>query len=145
MGDNEFGDACAEELLTGGSRAGLDPGCTTSSTEVWRRTPATCYLALNQPKQAAKFFDEALRLLPASCDRRGARINIGLARARLASGDGDEALRLAAAALTAFAARGSAAGVQSVCRLRGDFTRAGLPAAASALDEHARALQHAGR
>ena len=135
---------CAEELLAGGPPSGQDPWMYDFDRGSLAAHSGNCYLALNKPKQATKSYEEALRLLPAPCDRRGARISVGLSRARLACGDGEEALRLATAALTTFATRGSAAGVQSVCGLRSDFARAGLGAAASALDEHARALLHAG-
>jgi tetratricopeptide (TPR) repeat protein len=101
----------------------------------------SCHLGLDQPKQAAEAFTEALRLLPPTCDRRGAKIQIGLARARLASRDTDEALRLTSSALDTFAQRGSVAGLRSVRNVRDSFAREGVAAAAAALDEQVRSLQ----
>jgi tetratricopeptide (TPR) repeat protein len=101
----------------------------------------TCYLALGQPHQAANAFEEALALLPPSCDRRGATIETGLAHARLAAGDVEEAQRLASSALVVFAERGSVAGLRRIRDLRNTFRDAGHHHAAAALDEHARALQ----
>ncbi|MBV9160583.1 MAG: helix-turn-helix transcriptional regulator [Pseudonocardiales bacterium] len=97
------------------------------------------YLALNQPERAVDAFEEALRLLPPSCDRRAATITVGLAHARLASGELEEAQRMAAAALVVFAERGSVAGLHQVRGIRNAFRAAGHHAAASALDEQARA------
>jgi tetratricopeptide (TPR) repeat protein len=113
----------------------FDLGC-------WAVHAGRCYLAADEPQRAADSLEEALRLLPASCDRRGARIRVDLARARIASGDGDEALRLGSAALTIFAARGSVAGVRDVRGLRREFIEAGLRSAAAALDDQAYALGH---
>lgn len=129
----------AEELLTEGASLS-DPWMYDFDRGSLAAHAGNCYLAVQQPRRAAASFEDALRLLPASCDRRGARISIGLARARLASGDGDEALRLATDALTTFITRGSVAGVHHVRDLRGELARAGLAGAVAALDEHARAL-----
>ncbi len=100
-----------------------------------------CYLALNQPHQAVDSFEEALRMLAPSCDRRKATITVGLAHARLASGELEEAQRLAATALVVFAQRGSAAGLHRVRGVRDAFREAGHHAAALALDEQARAVR----
>lgn len=98
------------------------------------------YLALNQPERATDAFEEALRLLPPSCDRRVATITVGLAHARLASGELEEAQRMAAEALVVFAERGSVAGLHQVRGIRDTFRAAGHHAAAAALDEQARAV-----
>ncbi|MGI8814682.1 MAG: hypothetical protein ACR2G2_05180 [Pseudonocardia sp.] len=129
----------AEELLAEGEVVS-DPWMYDFDQGSLAAHAGNCYLAVDQPGRAADSFETALRFLPTSCDRRGARISVGLARARLATGDGEEALRLASAALTTFATRGSVAGVHEVRNLRGEFAHAGLAGAASALDEHARAL-----
>jgi tetratricopeptide (TPR) repeat protein len=104
-----------------------------------------CYLALNQPHQAVDSFEEALRLLPPSCDRRQATITVGLAHAHLASGELEEAQRRAVTALVVFAERGSAAGLHQVRGVRDAFREAGHHAAALALDERARAVRVAAR
>lgn len=135
----------AHELLADTGPSGAEPWMYEFDHGSLAAHTGTCHLALGQATQAAEAFEDALRSLPPSCDRRGARIQVGLARARIASGDGDEALRLATAALATFAQRGSAAGLRSVGDLRTTFALAGLPAAASALDEQARCVQHAGR
>lgn len=101
-----------------------------------------CHLTLNQPSDAIADFSEALSRLPSSCDRRKARIQIGMARAHLACGDAEEALRLGGAALDTFARRGSAAGLGSVRALREDFAQAGAFAAARTLDDQAHAIRH---
>ncbi|MGH3766462.1 MAG: hypothetical protein ACRDS0_30255 [Pseudonocardiaceae bacterium] len=100
----------------------------------------TCLLTVGRPVSAAAAFTDALRLLPASCERRGAEIQVGLAAARLASGDSEEALRLALVSLETFAARGSVAGLHRVRELRGQFRAKGNAGAAAAIDEWARAL-----
>jgi tetratricopeptide (TPR) repeat protein len=69
-----------------------------------------------------------------------ATITVGLAHARLASGELEEAQRMAAAALAVFAERGSVAGLHQVRAIRDAFRAAGHHAAASALDEQARAV-----
>jgi transcriptional regulator with XRE-family HTH domain len=66
----------------------------------------TCLLTVGQPESAAAAFTDALHLLPASCERRGAEIQLGLAAARLASGEVEEAQRLTLTSLATFAARG---------------------------------------
>ncbi len=81
----------------------------------------------------------ALDTAPASGERRGAEIQVGLAGARLASGDVEEAQRLALTSLETFAARGSVAGLQRVRELRGSFRARGHVRAAAAIDELARA------
>ncbi|WP_445189102.1 helix-turn-helix domain-containing protein [Pseudonocardia sp. Cha107L01] len=101
----------------------------------------SCHLALEQPKLAAEAFTNALRLLPPSCDRRGAKIQIGLARAQLACGNADEALRLTTSALDTFAHRGSVAGLRRVRQVRDAFARAGVGSAVDALEEQVRSLQ----
>ena len=98
------------------------------------------YLALNQPERAVNAFEEALELVPPSCDRRTATITVGLAHARLASGELEEAQRLAASALVVFAKRGSVAGLHQVRGIRDAFRATGHHAAAAALDEQARAV-----
>jgi hypothetical protein len=80
-------------------------------------------------------------LLPPSCDRRKATIKVGLAHAHLASGEFEEAQRMAATALVAFAERGSAAGLHRVRGVRDAFREAGHHAAALALDAQARAVR----
>ncbi|HEX5347922.1 MAG TPA: hypothetical protein VFW64_12620 [Pseudonocardiaceae bacterium] len=100
----------------------------------------TCLITVERPESAAAAFTAALRLLPPSCERRGAEIQVGLAAARLASGELDEAQRLTLAALTTFAARGSVAGLHRVRELRGTFQARGYVSAAAAIDEQARAL-----
>jgi tetratricopeptide (TPR) repeat protein/DNA-binding XRE family transcriptional regulator len=100
----------------------------------------TCLLALGRPKSAAAELTDALRLLPVSCERRGAEIQVGLASARLVSGDVEEAQRLALSSLETFAARGSVAGLHRVRRLRGMFQVRGHASVAAAIDERSRAL-----
>ncbi|PZS23737.1 MAG: hypothetical protein DLM61_23605 [Pseudonocardiales bacterium] len=100
----------------------------------------TCLLTVGRPESAAVAFTDALRLLPASCERRGAEIQVGLAAARLASGDVEEAQRLTLVSLVTFAARGSVAGLHRVRELRGTFRARGHVGAAAAIDERARAL-----
>jgi tetratricopeptide (TPR) repeat protein len=100
----------------------------------------TCLLTVGRPESAAVAFTDALRLLPASCERRSAEIQVGLAAARLASGDVEEAQRLTLASLVTFAARGSVAGLHRVRELRGTFRARGHVGAAAAIDERARAL-----
>jgi tetratricopeptide (TPR) repeat protein len=100
----------------------------------------TCLLTVGRPESAAAAFTEALRLLPACCERRGAEIQVGLAAARLASGEVEEAQRLALSSLAAFAARGSVAGLHQVRELRGIFSARGCVRAVAAIDERARAL-----
>lgn len=99
-----------------------------------------CLLAVGQPDSAAAAFTEALRLLRASCERRGAEIQLGLATARLASGELEEAQKLTLASLATFAARGSVAGLQRVRKLRGTFRALGHIRAVAVIDEQARAL-----
>lgn len=99
-----------------------------------------CLLAVGRPESAAAAFTEALRLLPPCCERRGAEIQVGLAAARLASGEVEEAQRLTLVALATFAARGSVAGLHRVRELRGTFRATGHISAAAAIDEQARAL-----
>jgi tetratricopeptide (TPR) repeat protein len=100
----------------------------------------TCLLTVGRPENAALAFTDALRLLPTSCERRGAEIQVGLAAALLASGEADEAQRLALDSLEIFAARGSVAGLQRVRELRGSLRARGHLSAAAAIDERARAL-----
>ncbi len=100
----------------------------------------TCLVTVGRPESAAAAFTDALRLLPPSCERRGAEIQVGLAAARLASGEVEEAQRLTLASLATFAARGSVAGLQRVAELRGTFRARGYVGAAAAIDEQARAL-----
>ncbi|MGH3721182.1 MAG: tetratricopeptide repeat protein [Pseudonocardiaceae bacterium] len=85
----------------------------------------TCLLTVGRPESAAAAFTDALRLVPPSCERRGAEIRVGLAVARLASGDVEEAQRLALASLETFAGRGSVAGLGRVRELRGTFRARG--------------------
>ena len=100
----------------------------------------TCLLTVGRPESAAAAFTDALRLLPASCERRGAEIQVGLAAARLASGHVEEAQRLTLDSLATFAARGSVAGLHRVRELRGQFRARGHVNAATAIDERVRAL-----
>ncbi|MGH4011220.1 MAG: helix-turn-helix domain-containing protein [Pseudonocardiaceae bacterium] len=100
----------------------------------------TCLLTVGRPESAAAAFTDALRLVPTSCERRGAEIQVGLAAARLASGDVEEAQRLTLVSLETFAARGSVAGLHRVRELRGTFRARGHVNAAAAIDERARAL-----
>ncbi|HSV65230.1 MAG TPA: helix-turn-helix domain-containing protein [Mycobacteriales bacterium] len=101
----------------------------------------TCLLALGRSQGAVEAFSDALRLLPASCERRGAEIQVGLAAARLAGGEVEEAQRLAIDSLTTFATRGSVAGLRRVRELRDTFRTGGHLGAAAAVDERARALE----
>jgi hypothetical protein len=66
---------------------------------------------------------------------------VGLAAARLASADVEEAQRLTLTSLATFAARGSVAGLHQVRELRGQFRARGHVRAAAALDEW-RASRH---
>jgi hypothetical protein len=101
----------------------------------------TCLLTVGQPDSAAAAFTDALSLLPASCERRGAEIQVGLAAARLASGEVEEAQRLTLVSLATFAARGSVAGLHRVRELRGTFRARGHVGAVAAIDEQARVLR----
>jgi hypothetical protein len=103
----------------------------------------TCLLTVGRPDSAAGAFTDALRLLPATCERRGAEIQTGLAAARLASGEVEEAQRLTLSSLATFAARGSVAGLHRVRDLRGMFRAQGHVRAAVAIDEQVRALKAA--
>jgi transcriptional regulator with XRE-family HTH domain len=103
------------------------------------------YLAVGQPEQAADAFREALGHVPSRCDRRGARIRIGLARALLASGEAEEAHSLGTIALMTFAERGSAAGLRDFGALCTDFREAGQRRFAALLEEHARELARSTR
>ncbi|MGB6162140.1 MAG: helix-turn-helix transcriptional regulator [Pseudonocardiaceae bacterium] len=100
----------------------------------------TCLLTVGRPESAAAAFTDALRLVPACCERRGAEIQLGLAAARLASGEVKEAQRLTLASLETFAARGSVAGLHRVRELRATFRARGHVGAVAAIDERARAL-----
>lgn len=100
----------------------------------------TCLLTVGRPESAAAAFTDALRLLPTSCERRGAEIQVGLAAARLASGEVEEAQRLTHASLETFAARGSVAGLHRVREVRGMFRAQGHLGAAAAINEQVRAL-----
>lgn len=99
-----------------------------------------CLLTVGRPETAAAAFTDALGLLPPSCERRGAEIQVGLAAARLASGEVEEAQRLALSALATFAARSSVAGLHHVRELRRQFRIKGHIRAAAAIDERARSL-----
>jgi tetratricopeptide (TPR) repeat protein/DNA-binding XRE family transcriptional regulator len=101
----------------------------------------TCLLTVGRAESAAAAFTDALRLLPASCQRRGAEIQVGLAAARLASGEVEEAQRLTLSSLETFAARGSVAGLHRVRELRATFRARGHVGAVAAIDERARALE----
>ncbi|MGH3771567.1 MAG: helix-turn-helix domain-containing protein [Pseudonocardiaceae bacterium] len=101
----------------------------------------TCLLTVRQPESAAAAFTDALRLVPPSCERRGAEIRVGLAAARLASGEVEEAQRLTLVSLETFAARGSVAGLHQIRKLRGTFRARGHVSAVAAIDERARALE----
>ena len=103
----------------------------------------TCLLNVAQPDRAAEAFTDALRLLPTSCERRGAEIQTGLATARLASGEVDEAQRLTLTSLETFAARGSVAGLKRVRELRALFRAQGHLRVVSAIDDQVRALKAA--
>ena len=65
---------------------------------------------------------------------------MGLAAARLASGEIEEAQRLTLTSLETFAARGSVAGLHRVRELRETFKTRGHMGVAAAIDEQARAL-----
>jgi len=80
-------------------------------------------------------------MLAPSWDRRKATITVGIAHTRLASGEFEEAQRMAATALVVFAERGSAAGLHRVRGVRDAFREAGHHAAALTLDEQARAVR----
>lgn len=99
----------------------------------------TCLLTVGRPESAVVAFTDALRLVPPSCERRGAEIQVGLAAARLASGDVEEAHRLTLASLETFAARGSVAGLHRIRELRETFRARGHLNVAAAIDERARA------
>jgi len=133
----------AQELLTQPRPDGADPWMYDFDQGSLAAHSGRCHLALEQPMRAIEAFTEALRLLPPGCDRRKARIQLGLARAHLSGGDADEALRQASAALSTFAHRGSTAGLRGVHHVRDTFLEAGLPTQARALDEQARSLRHA--
>lgn len=100
----------------------------------------TCLLTIGHPERAAATFTDALRLLPPSCERRGAEIQVGLAAARLASEEVEEAQRLTHASLATFAGRGSVAGLHRVREMRGLFRASGHVGAVAAIDEQVRAL-----
>ncbi|MGH3856073.1 MAG: hypothetical protein ACRDR6_21805, partial [Pseudonocardiaceae bacterium] len=100
----------------------------------------TCLLVVGRPDGAAAAFTDALRLLPASCERRGAEIQLGLAAARLDSGEVEEAQRLTLASLATFAAQGSVAGLRQIRELRGTLQARGHVGAVGAIDERARVL-----
>jgi tetratricopeptide (TPR) repeat protein len=103
----------------------------------------TCLLNVARPDSAAEAFIDALGLLPASCERRGAEIQTGLATARLASGEVEEAQRLTLTSLETFAARGSVAGLLRVRELRALFRTQGHLRVVSAIDDQVRALKAA--
>jgi tetratricopeptide (TPR) repeat protein len=103
----------------------------------------TCLLNVARPDSAAEAFIDALGLLPASCERRGAEIQTGLATARLASGEVEEAQRLTLTSLETFAARGSVAGLLRVRELRALFRTQGHLRIVSAIDDQVRALKAA--
>jgi transcriptional regulator with XRE-family HTH domain len=101
----------------------------------------TCLLTVGQPENAAAAFTDALRLVPLSCERRGAEIQVGLAAARLASGEVEEAQRLTLVSLETFAVRGSVAGLHRVRELRATFRAQGHLGVAAVIDEQVRALR----
>jgi hypothetical protein len=70
-------------------------------------------------------------------------VRLGLARARLAGGDSDDALRLTTEALEVFTQRGSILGVHAVARIRSEFVDHGLHAAVKAMDAQAQAFRQA--
>ena len=106
----------------------------------WPRTRYALTSWKTRPESAAAVFTDALRLLPACCERRGAEIRVGLAAARLASGEAEEAQRLTLISLDTFAARGSVAGLGRVRELHATFQAKGHVGAAAAIDERVRAL-----
>jgi uncharacterized protein HemY len=103
----------------------------------------TCLLNVARPDSAAEAFTDALRLLPTSCERRGAEIQTGLATARLACGEVEEAQRLTLTSLETFAARGSVAGLHRVRELRALFRAEGHRRVVTAIDDQVRALKAA--
>ncbi|GAA5175480.1 hypothetical protein GCM10023321_81610 [Pseudonocardia eucalypti] len=132
----------AREWLTQPRPDGADPWMYEFDEGSLAAHAGNCHLTLNQPRDAIADFREALDRLPSSCDRRKARIQIGMAHAHLACGDAQEALRLGGAALDTFARRGSAAGLGAARALRDAFAQAGVHAAARALDDQAHAIHH---
>jgi hypothetical protein len=100
----------------------------------------SCHVALGDHRVAVAAFQDALTLVPAGHERRRAEIHLGPACAHLGLRDGEQALRNASEALTAFAARGSAAGTRLVHGFRGVLAARGQHAAASLLDDQARAV-----
>jgi hypothetical protein len=131
----------AHDCLSDPRQEGADPWMYDFDQSSLAAHTGSCHLALQQPKLATEAFTTTLRQLPPSCDRRGAKIQIGLARAQLACGNADEALRLTTSALDTFAHRGSVAGLRRVRQVRDVFARAGMTFAVDALEEQVRSLQ----
>jgi tetratricopeptide (TPR) repeat protein len=98
-----------------------------------------CHLRVGQPREAAAAFESGLTDRSLSCDRRRARLTLGLAEATLALGEPDAALESAGAALTVFAKRGSVIGFRRVRRFQALLVDAGHRREADVLDEQVRA------
>lgn len=101
------------------------------------------HLRLGQPTEAIGVFTEGLQTLPATCERRGAQLTVGLAEAHLGGGQVDEAVNAAGRSLAVFAARGSAAGLRRVKRVRDLLRQAGHVRRADELDEQVRTTLNA--
>jgi tetratricopeptide (TPR) repeat protein len=98
-----------------------------------------CHLRVGRPKDAAMTFKAVLTSRPPACDRRRARLMLGLAEARLALGRPDAALESASAVLSVFAKRGSVSGLRRVRRFQSLLAVAGHRRAADVLDDQVRA------
>ncbi|MGH3388790.1 MAG: helix-turn-helix domain-containing protein [Actinomadura sp.] len=98
-----------------------------------------CNLRVGRPKEAAMAFKAVLASRPPACDRRRARLTLGLAEARLALGHPDAALESASDVLTLFAKRGSVSGLRRVRRFQSLLVVAGYRREAEVLDEQVRA------
>jgi len=95
-----------------------------------------CLLRLGDVAGAGTALAEALAALPAGCARRRAEVVLELADVRLIEGQAEEAVRLAAAAVDGFAARGSLPGLRRAARFATALTAAGQTAGARALRQH---------
>ncbi|GAA2166503.1 helix-turn-helix domain-containing protein [Actinomadura napierensis] len=100
-----------------------------------------CHLRIGQATNAIAAFAEGLSALPATCERRGAQLTIGLAEAHLIAGQLDQATDAAQRSLKVFAARGSVSGLRRVRRFRDLLREGGHYREADQMDQHVRALQ----
>lgn len=98
-----------------------------------------CHLRLGQAKEAITAFSEGLSALPATCERRGAQITIGLAEAHFSDGRLDQATDAAHRSLEIFAARGSVSGLRRVRRFRDLLRDGGHHREADQMDQHVKA------